>query len=80
MTARRSTRGFVSTARLVRRVGSDAATLPAYHGHSQRLQAWTRMRFPESGEYVFPGGLATLHVDFDWPRPILRSIHHESVE
>jgi GNAT superfamily N-acetyltransferase len=25
-------------------------------------EEWTRMRFPEAGEYVFPGGLATLVV------------------
>ena len=28
-------------------------------------EAWTGMRLPESGEYVFPAGLATLHVDTD---------------
>jgi hypothetical protein len=28
-------------------------------------EAWTEMAFPESGEYVFPGGLATLSVDRD---------------
>lgn len=26
-------------------------------------EAWTGMRFPETGEYVFPHGLAPLHVD-----------------
>lgn len=26
-------------------------------------ETWTGMRFPESGDYVFPAGLATLHVD-----------------
>ena len=26
-------------------------------------ETWTEMPFPESGEYVFPQGLATLHVD-----------------
>jgi hypothetical protein len=26
-------------------------------------EAWTEMPFPESGEYVFPGGLATLEID-----------------
>ena len=26
-------------------------------------ETWTGMRFPESGEYVFPQGLATLHID-----------------
>ena len=28
-------------------------------------ESWTRMRFPESGDYVFPKGLATLHIDRD---------------
>ncbi len=26
-------------------------------------EEWTQMPFPESGEYVFPGGLATLEID-----------------
>ena len=26
-------------------------------------ESWTQMAFPESGEYVFPRGLATLHID-----------------
>jgi hypothetical protein len=26
-------------------------------------ETWTGMRFPESGDYVFPAGLAPLHVD-----------------
>jgi hypothetical protein len=26
-------------------------------------EAWVGMAFPESGRYVFPGGLALLHVD-----------------
>ena len=26
-------------------------------------EEWTEMPFPESGEYVFPGGLATLEID-----------------
>jgi GNAT superfamily N-acetyltransferase len=28
-------------------------------------ESWTRMRFPETGEYVFPAGLATVHIDRD---------------
>jgi hypothetical protein len=28
-------------------------------------ESWTRMRFPESGDYVFPKGLATVHIDRD---------------
>ena len=26
-------------------------------------EAWTKLAFPESGEYVFPGGLTTLAID-----------------
>jgi hypothetical protein len=28
-------------------------------------ESWTRMRFPESGDYVFPAGLAPVHIDRD---------------
>jgi hypothetical protein len=31
-------------------------------------EAWTGLAFPESGEYVFPGGLAPLAVDRDADR------------
>ncbi len=40
--------------------------------HSMRItgsvadwESWTGMRFPESGDYVFPKGLATVHIDRD---------------
>jgi hypothetical protein len=26
-------------------------------------ESWTRLRFPETGDYVFPAGLATVHID-----------------
>jgi hypothetical protein len=26
-------------------------------------ESWTRMRFPETGDYVFPAGLATVRID-----------------
>jgi hypothetical protein len=26
-------------------------------------EEWTEMQFPESGEYVFPGGLSTVEID-----------------
>jgi hypothetical protein len=32
-------------------------------GTVQEWEAWTEMAFPESGDYVFPEGLAPLHVD-----------------
>jgi hypothetical protein len=28
-------------------------------------EAWTGMRFPESGDYVFPKGPSTVHIDRD---------------
>ena len=28
-------------------------------------ESWTQMRFPETGDYVFPAGLATVHIDTD---------------
>jgi hypothetical protein len=32
-------------------------------GSVEEWEGWTEMSFPESGEYTFPGGLATLSVD-----------------
>ena len=32
-------------------------------GTVDEWQAWTGLDFPESGEYVFPEGLATVHID-----------------
>jgi hypothetical protein len=26
-------------------------------------ESWTRMQYPETGDYVFPAGLATVHID-----------------
>jgi hypothetical protein len=31
-------------------------------------ESWTRMRFPETGDYVFPAGLTTVHIDRDRDR------------
>ncbi len=28
-------------------------------------EAWTGMAFPDTGDYVFPAGLATVHIDHD---------------
>lgn len=28
-------------------------------------ESWTDMRYPETGDYVFPAGLATVHIDLD---------------
>jgi GNAT superfamily N-acetyltransferase len=44
-------------------------------------ESWTQMRFPETGDYVFPAGLATVHIDRDndigeyW-EPNIWIIHH----
>ncbi|HEX9415506.1 MAG TPA: hypothetical protein VF895_02225 [Gaiellaceae bacterium] len=45
-------------------------TVLAPEAHSLRItgsvaewEAWTEMAFPESGEYVFPAGLATVEID-----------------
>ena len=35
------------------------------NGTVAEWEEWTEMPFPESGEYVFPGGLATLEIDRD---------------
>jgi hypothetical protein len=32
-------------------------------GTLREWETWTDMAFPESGDYVFPEGLAPLHVD-----------------
>jgi hypothetical protein len=37
-------------------------------GTIEEWETWTEMSFPESAEYVFPGGLATLAVDRDADR------------
>ena len=36
-------------------------------------EAWTDLPFPESGDYVFPGGLTTVHID----RPADRGTYWE---
>jgi hypothetical protein len=32
-------------------------------GSAAEWEAWTQLRFPETGDYVFPAGLATVHID-----------------
>jgi len=32
-------------------------------GTVSEWESWTQMRFPETGDYVFPAGLATVHID-----------------
>jgi hypothetical protein len=28
-------------------------------------ESWTQMRFPETGDYVFPAGLTTVHIEHE---------------
>jgi len=44
-------------------------------------ESWTQMRFPETGDYVFPAGLATVHIDRgndtgEYWEPNVWIIHH----
>ena len=32
-------------------------------GSVQDWESWTQVRFPETGDYAFPAGLATVHID-----------------
>jgi hypothetical protein len=34
-------------------------------GSAAEWESWTGMRFPETGDYVFPAGLATVHIDWE---------------
>jgi hypothetical protein len=34
-------------------------------GTVEEWESWTQMRFPETGDYVFPAGLATVHIDHE---------------
>jgi len=51
------------TARGASRHGS--AALDAHHRQRREWETWTGLALPESGEYVFPRGLAPLTVDRD---------------
>ncbi len=48
-------------------------------GTTTEWEDWTGMTFPESGDYWFPGGLATVHIDRErdhgsyWARPCVRA-------
>lgn len=52
--------------RLHERVGGEiyaaASTSMEIEAPVAEWEEWTEMRFPEDGDYVFPGGLAPLHV------------------
>ncbi len=49
------------------RLGAKVATpLPRslrITGTVAEWESWTRLAFPESGDYVFPAGLATVRID-----------------
>jgi hypothetical protein len=53
--------------RIHERLGARVATpLPEsmlITGTVEEWESWTSMAFPDSGEYVFPQGLATVHID-----------------
>jgi hypothetical protein len=34
-------------------------------GTVEQWESWTQLRFPETGDYVFPAGLTTVHIDRD---------------
>jgi hypothetical protein len=40
-------------------------------------EEWTGMTFPDSGEYWFPGGLATVKIDRESNDLFLRSNHRQ---
>ena len=44
-------------------------------GTVEEWESWTQMRFPESGDYVFPAGLATSTSTANAPRPVLGTQH-----
>ena len=37
----------------------------AVRARSEGWETWTRLRFPETGDYVFPAGLTTVHIGRD---------------
>lgn len=49
--------------RLGARVAAPLAQSMRITGTVEEWEHWTGMTFPESGEYVFPDGLATVHID-----------------
>jgi hypothetical protein len=48
-----------------RRHSSPRAKVAENHRPDRRLEDWTSLAFPENGDYVFPEGLATVHIDHD---------------
>ncbi|HUY44264.1 MAG TPA: beta-1,3-glucanase family protein [Streptosporangiaceae bacterium] len=52
-------------ARLGARLGPAIPRSLHITGTVAEWESWTQLRFPETGDYVFPAGLATVHIDRD---------------
>jgi GNAT superfamily N-acetyltransferase len=52
-------------ARLGARIGPAIPQSLHITGTVGQWETWTQMEFPETGDYVFPAGLATVHIDRD---------------
>jgi hypothetical protein len=46
-----------------RRIGPPIPHSLRITGTVEEWETWTRMQFPDTGDYVFPAGLATVHID-----------------
>ena len=62
------------------RIGPAAPRSLHITGTVAEWESWTRLRFPETGDYVFPAGLATVHIDRakdlgEYSEPNIRIIH-----
>jgi GNAT superfamily N-acetyltransferase len=51
--------------RLGARIGPVVPRSLHITGSVGQWESWTGMQFPETGDYVFPAGLATVHIDRD---------------
>ena len=51
--------------RLSARIGPAIPHSLHITGSVEQWESWTQMQFPETGDYVFPAGLATVHIDRD---------------
>jgi hypothetical protein len=47
------------------RIGPAIPRSMSISGTVAEWESWTGMAFPETGDYVFPAGLATVHIDRD---------------
>ena len=51
--------------RMGARIGPAVPRSLRIAGSAGEWESWTGMQFPETGDYVFPAGLATVHIDRD---------------